>query len=548
MKKRYRRMVPTRMILLCILLLFPALSFSQTWERTFTNPRGASVAQIKEQYDHGFIIGSRIPFGSDFRIGWIIKTDINGNKLWEKFFGIGSWAWPIYGLDKTNDGGLIVTGFTDTLSIDHSKPYIIKLDACGNTEWCRIYCPGNENFDWGVKILACKDNSYTAMNYLWLNDQVNQTPWLYHVDETGTILWEQGYLQNDPYFTSFGMESLCINDQNNYMMTGSCYRPDTGNVTIKWIRPLIIMTDSTGEAVWELPWMITNNFIGEGFQTIQSGNTIYSAVSKYARYPDTTTHSAPCFLRTSSSGVPTYYRKLVDPIDYGKASTITMLTDTSLIVGEWYSASITSTPNLLAVKVDTMGIIKKEKVLSHTDIIPVDAILTHDNKYLMTSMEWIGDITAIKLWKLTSDLEYDSIYTRPFVYDSLCPHPITSSTLYFSCDVMEGIQRSAINTDRVKMTIFPNPSSDKITVKIPECIQKPTETEHFTVITVFHKWTKDLELDVYDLYGRAIEHYIVRPDEKEVKIDVSGWSQGVYLFRLSYGNTVVASEKFVKAE
>ncbi|MBN1198242.1 MAG: hypothetical protein JXA23_02740, partial [Bacteroidales bacterium] len=29
--------------------------------------------------------------------------------------------------------------------------------------------------------------------------------------------------------------------------------------------------------------------------------------------------------------------------------------------------------------------------------------------------------------KVNSDLEYDSIYTQPFTYDSLCPHPIIST-------------------------------------------------------------------------------------------------------------------------
>ena len=42
---------------------------------------------VIENYDKGYIIlGTKI----DYKIGWIIKTDINGNMLWNK--KLGKWA------------------------------------------------------------------------------------------------------------------------------------------------------------------------------------------------------------------------------------------------------------------------------------------------------------------------------------------------------------------------------------------------------------------------------------------------------------------------
>ena len=525
---------------------FHCFSYCQVWERTyFTNSR-ADVQQLKETYDNGFVIASMIPIGDRYKIGWIIKADINGNTLWEKKLGNGSRGWAVSGIDKTSDGGLILVGSTDTLHNSiHVNPFILKLDACGNDEWCRIYCPGNEHYDFGQKILSLSDNTYTALFYLWLNEQQLQYPWLYHVDETGSILWEQVYLQSDSLVTPYEIRSLSLTPAKDYIITGTCYTPDSGQVTPFWTRPAIILADSSGEAVWEIPWMNPSQFIGEGFQSIWSRNNVYSAISKYARSPDTT-HSAPCLIKTSGQGTPIISKKIVEGEDYGKATTITRISDSSFLIGGGYVNNYYSTPNLCAFKVDTMGNVQKERILSHTDYIPMDAILTHDNKYLITANEQVGNNLVIKLWKLNLNLDYDSIYTRPFTYDSLCPHPITSSTLFFQCDVVAGIQESAINTDRVKMLIYPNPGSEIIKIRMPECIQKQSETEHFKVVTVFHKWTKDMELQVFDIFGKQLSRQTIKPDEKEISMNVSAWNNGVYYFRLVYGNTAVATETFVK--
>jgi hypothetical protein len=33
--------------------------------------------------------------------------------------------------------------------------------------------------------------------------------------------------------------------------------------------------------------------------------------------------------------------------------------------------------------------------------------------------------------------------------------------------------------------------------------------------------------------------------EEKIQIDISGWQKGMYLFRLVYGNSMVASEKVI---
>ena len=247
----------------------------------------------------------------------------------------------------------------------------------------------------------------------------------FHVDDTGSILWEQTYFSNDTLVKPDWSETLTLTPENKYLITGTCYTPDSGQVNPQWSRPMIILADSSGETVWEIPWMLTSQYIGEGFQSIWSGNKVYSAISKYARSPDTT-HSSPCLIVTSSQGSPVMSKKIIESTDYGKATTITRISDSSFFLGGCYDPGYYLNPTLSVFNVDPFGNVRKEKVLSHTVYIPKDAIITQDNKYLITANDQVGDNFVIKLWKLNLNLDYDSIYTRPFTYDSLCP-----SSYYF---------------------------------------------------------------------------------------------------------------------
>ena len=515
-------------------------SFCQVWIKTFDVQNNVYSKQIKEAYDGGFIIGADIGVGNILKIGWIIKTDINGNTLWEKQLGDGSKMWSIDGIDVTFDGGIMLAGTCDTLGEDWD-PYVLKLNSCGQVEWCKIFRTPNFT-DFGRLILLLPDSSFILNIHSLGNDTIGQFIQLNHIDSNGEVIWEQIFFPQDSLGYPFLEYGLSLTQDNRILISGTCYHTIFGQTSPYWLWPLLIKVDYSGESTWELPWGYTLPFPkhigGDGFRSIQIDSTIFTAMSNY-HWPGANFYS-PCLIKTTSSGEEISYKDLIDSTSYGKATTISKLSDSILFIGSWYNKQ--SFQGISVLKTDTEGHVIKQKVLNNSEWTPNDATFTHDKKYLITAQDYIN-YNIFYLWKLNENLEYDSIYTKPRVYDSLCPHPITSSTIYSTCDLATSVREPAFNTERVKMHLFPNPATTVLHVEMPECIQKNSKTEHLNVTTILHKWNKELQLHVFDFMGRQVFYKSVKPQEKEVILDVSSWQSGMYFFQLLYGDTVVAEAK-----
>jgi len=66
----------------------------------------------------------------------------------------------------------------------------------------------------------------------------------------------------------------------------------------------------------------------------------------------------------------------------------------------------------------------------------------------------------------------------------------------------------------------------------------------FNLTTVYHQW-HSANLEIYDLFGRRMFSKEVLQSEKEVAVDVSLWSSGMYVVRLVYNNQTAGSVKII---
>jgi hypothetical protein len=146
---------------------------------------GFSVQQTR---DGGYIIvGGSCTWSSYFYEDvYLIKTDSVGNLIWEQTYG-GHGGDCGYCVRQTQDGGFIITGYTESFSARPQDVVLIKTDSLGNIDWAKAH--GGISMDYGRSIILTQDGGYIILGYTSLNSDflVIKTNYL------GDTLWTQSY-------------------------------------------------------------------------------------------------------------------------------------------------------------------------------------------------------------------------------------------------------------------------------------------------------------------------------------------------------------------
>jgi hypothetical protein len=168
---------------------------SQDWPKVFGDDIRAYGEEILEHYDKGYqICGSVLRDASHFKYGWLIKTDINGNLLWDKKFGDPSVENFFLDFDKTVDHGLIISGATAQEDIERD-PLFVKLDPCGEIEWCKIFISDHDNTATGI--VALPNGEYLGMLQYYGGDAQHIRISLVKMDASGEPIWIKNLAQED---------------------------------------------------------------------------------------------------------------------------------------------------------------------------------------------------------------------------------------------------------------------------------------------------------------------------------------------------------------
>ena len=509
-----------------LLLVFTLFCYSlhaqqEEWVRVFGDNINIVTRGLIETYDGGYMIGGHTKYNAGgIKEGIIIKTDINGEELWHKVIGteldLGTDGTQIA---QTFDGGYILFSGTYKYGVTRNV-MLMKLNKCGEKEWNKIFI-SNDQPQWNVDVLQMPDSNYLILLSYWGNDIANERIWLFKISQDGEIVWQKVYAKWTLGTNAEEGRNLIKNNENEYLITGDYYQYNPGEDTnARYDRPMFIKIDSTGNEMWHLLWGVNTYFYGDAFKSVFNSNgDIYSVGQNESVDPP---GYQGAMFKLDKNGNQLFSKNIPDSTKAGISTTISLMQDSILFIGtswtDWDNDDHTT-----VYKTDTMGNILKEKELLQESNTFRYSIITHDNKYLVAGNFYIGNNWDIYLWKFNKDLEYDSIYTQPRVYDSLCPHEIVSDTIDLDTTIVN-LQELYEQMQRIQ--VHPNPASTKLFVTLGDL-------------------TKGTEFRMFNVNGQVVKHIPVQLYKREYEINISRLPPGLYVVVLFDKGKVADKQKVI---
>lgn len=129
-----------------------------------------SIKRFEEVNDNKFLAGVRHPSGEFYFAGitrnygdlngdvWLVKTDNEGNILWERKYG-GNKIDESNNIALTANGNLMIGANTEKFGNKSFAPWVIELDTSGNIIWDGHFGTQQGN-DCGAFVLPLNDGSY----------------------------------------------------------------------------------------------------------------------------------------------------------------------------------------------------------------------------------------------------------------------------------------------------------------------------------------------------------------------------------------------------
>ncbi|MFO0321099.1 MAG: T9SS type A sorting domain-containing protein [Bacteroidota bacterium] len=155
----------------------------------FNNECGKSIVQL---IDSSYVmLGYTNSSGFGGYDIYLVKMDKNGNLLWQKNYGGSDWDFG-NSLQKTSDGGFIIAGTTYSFGRGDADGYIIKTDALGNAIWTKTY--GGINKDEFKSVIQTADGGYALTGYTksYLDNAFGDV-WTFKLDALGDSVWCKFY-------------------------------------------------------------------------------------------------------------------------------------------------------------------------------------------------------------------------------------------------------------------------------------------------------------------------------------------------------------------
>ena len=302
---------------------------NKIWDNTYAGNWARSLSQTA---DGGYAI---LGHGGDFLKEeiFLIRTDAFGNEIWTKEFGASSQDFP-HDVQQTKDGGFVVVGMT---SLGEGDVWLIKTDDNGNEEWTKHF--GDDQYQEGESIQQTTDGGYIIVGASSSYERYYDV-WLIKADRNGNKLWDQKY---GGHRKDWGY-SVRETSEGGYIIAATTSSFGAGN-TDAWI----IKTNSSGSELWNQTYGSKNDdYVYCIQETNDKGYVIAGKTGKKDEKPDI------WIVKTDENGIVQWERTYGgDEADIGK--TVLQTTDGGYIIVGGTGSFGSGVVDLWLIKTNTEG-------------------------------------------------------------------------------------------------------------------------------------------------------------------------------------------------
>jgi hypothetical protein len=384
-----------------------------SWSTTIGGSGSDYSLSIQKTQDGGFImVGSTDSFGAGMDDVYLVKTNSIGTLEWSTTFG-GSTTDYGQSIATTRDGGYIITGGTCSYGMGSFDVYLVKTNSLGVLEWSTTF--GGSGWDYGHYVQQTQDGGYIIAGYSnsfspgLLYDDV----YLVKTNDQGTLEWSTtiGGAKTDRGF------SVAQCQDGGYIITG-----ETNSFSSSFMLDVYLLkTDSLGNFQWHKNFGGNNHDRGYSVVQTQDGGYIVTGEtgsfgSNYDVYLIKTDSQGNLEWSNTLGGEGNQYSYCVQQTKYN-----------GYIVSGWSMSSSGAASDVYIVKTDYLGTFEWNTTFGGSgDDYGFSIQQTKDGGYIVagsTSSFGAGsdDIYLIKLdgRPTSADLwkEIESSYTKRYFLD-----------------------------------------------------------------------------------------------------------------------------------
>ncbi|MFX0054265.1 MAG: hypothetical protein ACFFAD_05000 [Candidatus Hermodarchaeota archaeon] len=163
------------------------------WNQTFrhkANPEQLVGQSLLECADGGFAITGYgfVSVATHYELN-LLRTDSDGNQLWNKTYGQGEF----YDIVQCSDGGFALFGSTERPGgIGNDDFYLVRTDSDGNTLWNYTYGGTEADLARRDGLVLCDDGGFAMIGVTYSYGSETEVL-LVRTDSSGDLLWYQTY-------------------------------------------------------------------------------------------------------------------------------------------------------------------------------------------------------------------------------------------------------------------------------------------------------------------------------------------------------------------